>query len=264
VDLFQLARVLLRRFYIFVPIVLVAFVLGTQASGRIDPEYTSSGAAVLQGSSVGIDDSGKTIPVNPVTNYSSSLATLGQVLALSVESGTGRGRIAAEGLSVRYDVAPDNRSPLMRVTATSSDPEVAQATVNRVLELMSEDLAARQSGAPQHSLVELVVLAEPYLPGVDESSAGRVRLMFVGAGVIGATAACVVFDALWRMRRGDGRRRTGWPARGARGDDAGAPGGDPVDGAVARRRRGREAERPTDTDAVGSYAGLAGGRGRAR
>lgn len=211
-DLLQLARIVARRFYVFLPVAVLAVIVAVSASGRIEPEYSVSGSAVLVGpTEVGDASSGEAVQVNPYLSFSSSLATTGQVLKLTVESPDARRQIQAEGFSRTYRVFVENRSPVITVSATSDDPEEAQQTVLRVIESMDADLASRQASAnaPEKSKITMTILARPGNPAADDSGSSRVRLMIVGAGLLGAVAAAVAYDTIVNARARAGDRRHG-------------------------------------------------------
>lgn len=205
-DLWQVARIILRRFYVFLPIAVAAFLVASATSGRINPEYTASASAIVVGPAVAKDvGTGELQPINPYLNFSGSLSTTAQAIPLLVGSSTNRAQLRSEGLISNYFIGSDNRSPLITITAGGPDPDVAMATVERVVRMATDELQLQQERltVPADSLISLQVLSPAGVPTADTGGRDRVQMVIVAIGLAVAAAASIAFEVLAQRRRRD-------------------------------------------------------------
>lgn len=213
-DLWDVGRIVIKRWYVSVPVLVGALVLAVLMSGRIDPEYSTEASILLvaQGTPPPADletlEPGDTVPPgNALLNLPSSLATVAQATSLAVSSDQSRTEVADAGLEPTYEVTAEARSPLLYVRVTSRDSEVAIQTMDHVVGLIERDLDARQDqvDAPEDGRIGVELLARSDQAVADQGGRSRVRLAVVGLGVLAAVALAVLFDAaVGRRRRGDG------------------------------------------------------------
>ena len=210
-DLWQALRIIVRRFYIFVPVLLLALVLAVNASGRIAPEYTAEAAAIL----IARTPIPGTAPTAP--NAWSNLPSTARAIQLTVENSATRSKVRDEGLSTDYLISVQNRSEIMEVEATSKSADTARETAARVLTLIGADLKDKQDSTdpptPQNVRIDLKGLADPTVPGPNDSGAKRVRILILALGLLAAAAAAFLFDGAAQTLK---RRRAASEAAAAR------------------------------------------------
>jgi hypothetical protein len=216
VDLWDVGRIVARRWYIAGPLLVLSLGLAVVMSGRVNPTYSTEASLLL----VALGDApvladptattvfGETLPPNnPYLNFPSSLATVAQATGLSVQSDDERRNAADLGLEPGYEVGVEARSPLLYVRVSSGDSDVAVATMDHVVGLIESDLAQRQDAAdaPDDARIEVEVLARSDQAAADQGGRSRVRLTVAGLGILVAIGAAVLFDAAVtrRWRAGD-------------------------------------------------------------
>lgn len=198
-DLWMMVRAVLRRFYVFVPVAFLTAVLAFTLSGTVAPEYTSSGSGILVGPRSATLGDGEEVELNPYLNLSSSMSIMAQVLQRVISGPATKAVIRSEGLSTKYVIAVERRSPIVSVTATSASAVVSRDTVARIVELMQRDLAERQGASAAQ--ITLEPLAEPATALPSTKGAQRLRLMVLAGGLAVAVGAAVLVDTFGARRR---------------------------------------------------------------
>jgi len=205
VDLWELLRVIGRRWFVFLPLAALAVAASLTLSGRVDPEYSASGSIMLVGRLVTTD-----VPTEPqvVNPYGGSLPTTAQMLQLSMSGVSAKRALADAGLSTNYQVSVQARSPFMFVQATAASPGVAIETVNHVISLTERELVVRQdaAGAPENGRVGVEVIASAETAQSDAGGQKRTKLLVAGLGLAFAAAAAVLVEGATAARR---QRRDG-------------------------------------------------------
>lgn len=210
-DLWDLLRVVVRRWYVSFPLLIIAAAVALQMSTRVDAEYSAQSSLILvgptsTGSEAGAADSAF---VNPYLSFSSSLATTAQLLQLSMSSGAARRSVAELGLASNYEVTLVSRSPILKVSVETGDPVVAVETLDEVARLIEDELDERQDAidAPANKRITVSRLSEGEVPVAQLGSQNRVRIIFAGVGIAAAVAAAFLFEGAATVlnRRGAAR-----------------------------------------------------------
>ena len=218
-DIWDALRVVMRRWYVALPVIIVSAVVITQVGTRVNAEYSAESSFVLVGHSTTRSDEGDAPSafVNPYLSFSSSLSTTAQVLQLSVSSSEARRTVGEKGLATNYEVTVASRSPIVNVSVKADDPEVAVDTLDQVAQLLQDELDVRQDviDAPADERIGLSVLSEGDAPTTQLGNQNRVRLIFAGVGIASAVAAAFLVEgiaaALGRRRRHAGVSLAGEP-----------------------------------------------------
>ncbi len=197
-DLWDLLRVVARRWYVSFPLLIIAAVVALQMSTRVDAEYSAQTSLILVGpTSTGSEAGGADSAfVNPYLSFSSSLATTAQLLQLSMSSGAPRRSVAELGLASNYDITLLSRSPILNVSVETGDPVVAVETLDEVARLIEAELDERQDAidAPADKRITVLRISEGDVPVAQLGSQNRVRLIFAGVGIAAAVAAAFLFE----------------------------------------------------------------------
>lgn len=209
-DIWESAKIVVRRWYITVPILglflAAAFFLG----GQIDPEYRASASMVIlprnTEEAVAFGAPGGPTSANPL-DYLGGQTTL-TALQLTLDTDETREGLAAAGFSPAYSISVDTQDPLMLVEVLDRDAIVAQSTVDELVFRVQEELDALQAavGAPASELLEIQVLGQTQVPTEDYGARLRMRLILLVVGAMLASGAALLADA-WatgRAKRGRG------------------------------------------------------------
>ncbi len=216
-DVWGITVATVRRWYVFLPILAIAAVLAYGAGQQAHPEYEATGSAMMTPPRPDPE-----LP-NPFVNAQGANSAISIIL----NGSDTQERVAAQGLKSTFTVSPTSRSPIFRVVATGGDAEDVVATIDAVIKVAAEELAARQKAAgikPEY-YIGLEVLSPPYLSAVDNNTAVRVQAVILGLGVVLAVVVAILFDdivGLVRRRRSKAREARAAEAEGAEADVAAA------------------------------------------
>lgn len=208
-DIWESAKIVVRRWYITVPILglflAAAFFLG----GQVDPEYRASASMVILPRNtedvVAFGAPGGATSTNPL-DYLGGQTTL-TALQLTLDTDDTRDGLASAGFTPAYSIAVDTQDPLMLVEVLDRDPIVAQSTVDELVFRIQEELDSLQAAvnAPASELLEIQVLGQTQVPTEEYGARLRMRLILLVLGAMVASGAALLADA-WATGRAARRR----------------------------------------------------------
>src|SRR5690606_26960526 len=180
VDLWDLFRVLFRRWYLTVPLLVLVAGVGYYSAKGIEPTYTASAGGVFLEPVV-------LLPVEqraPNPWAQAGVATTAAAVVGSVVDPVTKEQVVAEGYSGDYSVQLASRSVLFSIYAPAASHEAAIATLDHVIELMKEDLRAKQSayGVPENQQINIQLASGTSIVSTREG----VSRVLLGLGGLGA------------------------------------------------------------------------------
>jgi hypothetical protein len=207
VDLWDLTRLLIRRWYFAVPMLLASVAAVVVAAQTVSPDYKSLGyMQLIPAPSAGkpLDPDAKPRPANPWNDL--GYAALGNAAALTVTDPTTLERLADEGYSDSVTVVLNERTPLFEIEAVGNSKEQSAATVKYVIELLQNDIAAKQKqyGTLAEDTISTLVINDGSSPEQDGGKVKRVLIVAAGLGLLLTMASTIALD-YWLRRRS--RRR---------------------------------------------------------
>lgn len=198
VDLWQTVRVLLRRWYVVVPLALLTgFAARTVAQG-VQPGYTISAVAIVLPPSqarVATEKGIEVLPVNPYLSFSGSTQTATKALAIAASGADFRQTLPRQSAVANYSVEVPPREPLLTVDVESRDPAAALSAASDVLEGLRTLLAEQQPAVRPEQELSLDVLSPPAVSAVDNSKL-RAAVVTLVVGLLLAVAAAVSVEGL--------------------------------------------------------------------
>lgn len=208
-DLWDLTRLLFRRWYIALPILLVSVLTAALVGQSIKPDYRATGNLVLipaPGPAEPADPKQRTEerPKNPWADL--GLEALGNAAILKVLDQRTLKGLADAGFSDSITVQVTPRTPILYVEAVGNSPEQATATVQQVIKLLAAEVAEQQKGfgvLPQDTITTLTLTDGADVEAVT-SKVKRVLVVIVGLGLLITAAGTIAVDVLLRRRQ---RRR---------------------------------------------------------
>lgn len=209
-DLWDLTRLLLRRWYFAVPMLLASVAVVILAARSVSPDYKATGyMQLIPAPSSGkiADPKAKQRPVNPWLDL--GYAALGNAASLTVTDTTALGKLADRGYSDSVTVIMNERTPLFEIEAVGHSKEQATGTVRQVIELLQTDIAAKQKqyGTLPEDTISTLVINDGSSPEQDAGKVKRILIVAAGLGLLTTTAATIALD-YW-LRRRSLRRRGG-------------------------------------------------------
>jgi hypothetical protein len=207
VDLWDLTRLLIRRWYFAVPMLLASVAAVVVAAQTVSPDYKSLGyMQLIPAPSAGkpLDPDAKPRPANPWNDL--GYAALGNAAALTVTDPTTLERLADEGYSDSVTVVLNERTPLFEIEAVGDSKEQSAATVKHVIELLQNDISAKQKqyGTLAEDTISTLVINDGSSPEQDGGKVKRVLIVAAGLGLLLTMASTIALD-YWLRRRS--RRR---------------------------------------------------------
>lgn len=202
-DLWDLTRLLLRRWYFAVPMLLATVAMVVLAAQTVSPDYKAMGyMQLIPAPSSGKipDPKAKPRPVNPWLDL--GYAALGNAAALTVTDSTALEKMAAAGYSDSVTVILNERTPLFEIEAVGDSKEQATGTVREVIKLLQADISAKQKqyGTLSEDTISTLVINDGSSPEQDAGKVKRVLIVAAGLGLLTTTAATIALD-YWLRRR---------------------------------------------------------------
>jgi hypothetical protein len=215
VDLWDLTRLLLRRWYFAVPMLAVTVTVVVLAAQQVSPDYKSTGyMQLIPAPSTGkvADPKAKPRPANPWLDL--GYAALANAAIITVTDPTSLDKLKADGYSDSVTIVLNERTPLFEIEAVGSTKIQATETVQRVIKLLQNDVASkqRQYNTMPEDTISTLIINDGNTPSLESGKVKRLLIVAAGLGVLLTTAATIALD-YWLRRRS--RLRDGEP-----GDDA--------------------------------------------
>jgi hypothetical protein len=220
VDFWDITRLLLRRWYVATPLLVITLAIGAWTYTTVQPDYKGVSYVQL------VPPPAPTTPGAELRNQWIDLG-LGSLNTAATYATADAGFLAelkARGLSDNVVIDTGYPAPIATVTVIGSSKQQTLETVNAVVEHFEETVKGLQDayGVQQSSLIQTRRLDT----GQNlEETGGKVKRAFiavVGAGVLLSVAVTVAFDAIARRRTRRRLEQDGSPA--AAGPPAESPG----------------------------------------
>ncbi len=213
-DFWKTMGVLLRRWYVSVPIFVLCAVLGGGVFIAVPTQYESTGTIVLtapvSGGFVATNPQNSQGPGNPLLDFEGSLTITSQLLVQSLSSATVQNEIASQGGASTFQAGDGGTGgPFVVIIADGKSRQQAEKTVTLALDRASSELNQRQKAAqaPPSTYIgtQVVVAATPATTKLGSKiKAGGVAL--AGGIVVCLAAAFAVDSVLVNRRRRPGDR----------------------------------------------------------
>lgn len=201
-DLWDVTKLLARRWYISVPLLVVTLASALWIGVTTDPDYKDTSHVTLLPPTVRRDPAaGTTQSVNPWT-----VETLIAAVITRLNSKAQHDALEAEGLSPIWETDTDLRfHELISIEVTARTEEQARATTKRLQEIATEEVVRQQDRYNLKPGEEITTIpfdtGENVVPS--RSKVIRALVVVVGVGGILTVATVIALDALlrWRARR---------------------------------------------------------------
>lgn len=200
-DLWDLAKLMGRRWYLMAPMVILTLAATSWALLTIKPDYTSTGQIML------IPPADRT-PLTPAELQSTNTWVevgediMAKALSISLNTTQTHKEIVGEGFSTTFEVAAEDRSSILTVTATATTPEAAQATVQRLEKQITrevDEMQARYKPKAGRAISTQVLDAGDTIEVVS-SKVKRAAVVIIGVGLLLTAAVTIVGDNILRRR----------------------------------------------------------------
>lgn len=209
-DLFDIARSCLRRWYVVVPLLLVTAWYAQASYKAVKPVYYSQAVISLAPPSTRVDQSlpGAQVPRNGLLDVGGA-TLIANIAAYSLHNPATVERVVAAGgqpnyITRMFPVAPTQQQlPLVMIEATENNPADATKTVELVIAQADPTLKElqRQARVPDDQMVVAFVVSPPSFPAGATPSRTRSAISIVIAGTGLAVLIAVVVDVTLTKRK---------------------------------------------------------------
>ena len=211
-DLWDLARLLFRRWYFAVPMLVLSLVGVLMFSRTVAPDYSASGHLQLRPASGGdttpSSGTGATKAPPRVHNPWGDLGyqALGQAAIVKVEDESVAKSLKAAGLSTNFTVTIEYGTSFFSVEAVGTSSEQATATVQQLMKVLTDLVEAEQTrfGVLKQDQITTLALDKGENVKVVTSKKKRVLIVSTAIAVLVTAGSAIGLDALLRLRE---RRR---------------------------------------------------------
>lgn len=203
-DLWDLTKLLFRRWYFALPLLLVTIATVYVTAQTVKPDYRGLGYLQMippPGSSQPQNANAKPRPHNPWMDL--GYEALGTAVLLKVTGKETLERFANGGLTDNVVVELSRNGTLFEIEAVGSAPEQVTATIREVIRLLSAQIATSQQEyrvLPEDTITTNVVNDGGNIEVVTTKQK-RVLIVAAGLGVLLTAAATIALDALLRRLR---------------------------------------------------------------
>jgi hypothetical protein len=201
-DLWDLTRVMVRRWYLTAPLVLATIVATFWITTATGPDYEASGhVAVIPPEVQRVAEAGEMLRVSPWNEEA-----LAHAAQIRLEAKHLQENLAEQGFHGEWSVQVSGRLPVVSIAVVAPTAEQAVDTLHRLQAVVDDEVRIRQE---EYAVpVEEQIRTVRYDTGesVDTSASGlrRALVAALGAGAILTIAVVTAFDAVARVRQ---RRR---------------------------------------------------------
>ncbi|HEX5117380.1 MAG TPA: hypothetical protein VFW65_19490 [Pseudonocardiaceae bacterium] len=207
-DFWKTMGVLLRRWYVSVPVFVLSVVLAGGVFLAVPTQYESTGTIVLtpptDGGIVATDPKQATGPGNPLLGFEGSLTITTQLLIQSLSSPTVQGQIAAGGGVDTYQAGDGGTGgPFVVIIADAPTKALAQRTVDLALKYAANELNTRQKNldAPPSTFIGTQVVVDPTPAERKLGSKVRFAGVALALGVVVSLGAAFAIESIMLARR---------------------------------------------------------------
>jgi hypothetical protein len=201
VDLWDLTKVMFRRWYIALPMLLVSVIGVLALTQSTRPDYSATGFLQMIPPANSNPDTTKPGWVhNPWTDL--GINALAQAAMIKVEDKTVLDDLVRQGYTDNVTFSVDDRSPLLRIEAVGRTPAQATGTVRQLMNLLDQQVRTQQSqyGVAPADAITTLVLDDGTNVTVVTTKLKRVIIVAVGIGLLLTAATTIGVDALFGRR----------------------------------------------------------------
>ncbi len=223
-DLWKTIVVLLRRWYVAVPVFVVTLGLAAGTYAAVPMRYESTGTVVLTSPAEGASSEATKQRglTNPFLAFDMSLGVSAAIIIQSLTTESVQKELGADGEDTTYVISgAEIGGPFINVVAESTSEEVAKGTVTRVLERVQKDLEDRQTAllAPPGTFIKVETVIQPTKP--EPQRGGKLRA--AGAAVVLGLAAMLTVVYGLESRAQARRKKQGGKDKADKADGSAPP-----------------------------------------
>lgn len=202
-DLWDLTKLLFRRWLISVPILLLSVVLLLVASQTVKPDYKATGHLIIVSpaqTTQALANAGPNKVHNPWEDL--GFRALAQTAILKVQSADMLKQLVDQGYSDNLTLAVDDRTPVITIEVVAHSSATATATIREVIKNLDDAVTQAQTvyGVQRDSLFTAYPIDQGDSVETVTSTQKRAMAVIAGIGLVATVAVTIIVDA-WLRRR---------------------------------------------------------------
>ncbi len=201
-DLWQITQIVLRRWYVFIPVCVVTALALTRVSHRVQPEFHSTAVVQVNGPTTSPHfATNADVPVNPWLQQGT--ANTAQALMILMMGQADRYAILEAGGSPSYAITVRARSSLMTFDIAADTAARAKVTSAQIPVLVAKELARVQdeSSARDNQRLTVEALVSGETPALSQPGLRKEQAAVLGLGLALAVVSSLALDAGLSARR---------------------------------------------------------------
>jgi hypothetical protein len=206
VDLWDLTKVLFHRWYVTVPMLILA-AMGTLAvTNTVKPDFSSTGyLQLIPPANTTPDETKPGYIRNPWSDL--GFNALAQAAIIKVQDHAVMDALVERGFTDSVILGVDERSPLLSIEAAGNSPAQATGTVRELMRLLDQQVKTQQSqyGVASADTITTLVLDDGSNVKVVTTKVKRVIIVAIAVGLLATVAVSIGIDAIFGRRS---RRRS--------------------------------------------------------
>jgi capsular polysaccharide biosynthesis protein len=199
-DLWDVAKVMWRRRWVAVPLLLLTIVAAVFALLTVPPDYHVNGQIAVTPPSAVSNDLTKQ-EVTSVNPY--SVNTLAELIGIMGNRPEVHSQLKSEGLSPEYEITVKTFGlTTIDIDVLAKSQEMAVKTLGRIIELVQLEFQQRQASfnLPPNGTITTEVLSAGEEVKIERTVGKRTLIVIVGVGLLVTVAVSLWVDALVRRR----------------------------------------------------------------
>lgn len=198
-DLVYIVGATLRRWYVALPVVIVAGISLLFVRSSLPTVYQTATTGLVIGPQESIIGNA-TVEVNPFVYLADSVKVMAIAGASVANSQQVRDKLAAEGLDADYSVAVQPGTSFIDIKVSGTDKEKTERTTERVLQEVTDIVRGFQQKSPEGQRMSVQVLQEPNVFETSPDSSQRLMLVIAALGLAAAVGGAVTTDLVLGRR----------------------------------------------------------------
>lgn len=214
-DLFGVIKVVWRRWYVALPLLVLTVVATLISAATVAPDYAAEGSVLLVSplpesaettdTTLPTSDTAPADPAseNPLLVIPGGVTSTAEALQLAMTSADFRQEVAAAGFYSDYEISSESRSPIINFYVTGPDGELVVATLNHLIGTANEKLAEVQleAGATEDALITSQLLTMDSEAAPDYGARTKVAIVVAVMGLILTVGVPVALEGIAEVRR---------------------------------------------------------------
>ncbi|MFV2018059.1 hypothetical protein [Micromonospora sp. LOL_023] len=203
-DFWDLTKLLFRRWYFAVPLLVISVAAAGWTRTSVEPDYISTSYVQLippTAATTAPDEDTPSTPRNPWLEL--GLGSLSRAAALTVQDQAVLKQLDAAGFSENVAITLDNQQPIMTIEVIGASEVQATETTEEVVRRLEASVVGLQSdyGASEESFITTRRLDRGDNIQEANSKVNRAMIAVAGVGVLLSAAITIAVDGLLRRRR---------------------------------------------------------------